>query len=69
MTFNIPTDEYVILEIFNLTGQEITKIINGGYSSGKYEVEWNAKAVPGGIYFARLKAGKFVQTYKLLLLK
>ena len=39
------------------------------HSPGHYKVKWNASESPGGIYFCRMKAGKFIETYKMILLK
>jgi len=34
-----------------------------------YELNWNAANLTSGVYFYRLKAGSFVQTRKMILLK
>ncbi|MCW9096714.1 MAG: T9SS type A sorting domain-containing protein, partial [Ignavibacteriaceae bacterium] len=36
---------------------------------GTYEVEFNASALPSGIYFYELKTGSFAQTKKMILMK
>jgi hypothetical protein len=36
---------------------------------GEFTVQWDASAMPSGVYFCRLSAGSFVQTKKLMLLK
>ncbi|MEJ2507848.1 MAG: T9SS type A sorting domain-containing protein [Ignavibacteriaceae bacterium] len=43
--------------------------MNEEKSAGNYEVEFDANNLPSGIYFCRLKAGSYIQTKKLLLLK
>ena len=37
--------------------------------AGTYKVEFNASALPSGIYFYRLQAGDFIQTKKMVLMK
>jgi len=38
-------------------------------SVGTYELTWNAASLPSGIYFYQLKAGNFIETKKMILLK
>ena len=66
--FRIAEFGFVSLKVYVL-GEEITTIINEEKSAGNYEVEFDANNLPSGIYFCRLKAGSYIQTKKLLLLK
>lgn len=72
--FSIPTTEFVSLEIFNVQGQKIRTLLNGIITNGLHVVKWDGKNefgqnVTGGLYIYRLKAGSFVQTKKMLLIK
>jgi uncharacterized delta-60 repeat protein len=57
------------LVVFDILGQKISTLINENKQHGTYEVEFNAANLPGGIYFYKLSAGKFIETKKMLLLK
>jgi hypothetical protein len=59
----------VFLEIHDAAGKKITTLINESLSAGTYEAAWDASGYPSGVYFYTLKAGKFTQTKKLILLK
>ena len=59
----------VTITIFGALGNEIKTLVNENKSSGIYEVEFNAEDLPSGVYFYQLKAGEFIQTKKMLLLK
>lgn len=57
------------LRIFNSLGKEVFVLVNESQNAGNYEVEWNASALPSGIYFYRLTAGEFTETKKMTLIK
>jgi hypothetical protein len=63
----------VTLKVYDVLGNEIATLVNEEKQAGKYEIEfipgsgiWN---LASGIYFYQLKAGSFIQTKKMLLLK
>ncbi|MCH7954126.1 MAG: T9SS type A sorting domain-containing protein, partial [Candidatus Marinimicrobia bacterium] len=57
------------IDIYNLLGQKVTRLIDKVMVSGVHTANWDASNVSSGIYFYRLQAGDFVQTRKMLLLK
>jgi hypothetical protein len=59
----------VQLKIYDLLGREVTKLVDEEKSPGNYEVKFNASGLPSGVYFYNLRAGDFVQTRKMLLVK
>jgi hypothetical protein len=67
--YALPNACKVILNIYNFLGQEVAKLIDENKLAGKYEVQWNASKLPSGVYVARLQAGDYVTTRKLVLLK
>lgn len=74
ITFEIPKNEFVQLDIFNNIGQKVRTLVNRNYSAGAHEVVWdgrnnNGLEVPAGIYYYRIKAGDFQQSQKMLLIK
>ena len=44
-------------------------LVNEQKSPGSYTVEWNAGGLASGVYFYTLKAGNFIETKKMLLVK
>ena len=60
---------YVTLKAYNVLGQEVATLVNEEMKPGSYEVTWDAREYPSGVYFYRLQAGDFVQTKKLVLLR
>ena len=67
--YSIPQSSQVILKIFNTLGEEIATLVNEYKPAGRYEIEFNAAALPSGVYFYQLKAGSFLQTRKMILIK
>lgn len=60
---------HVTLNIYDVLGNEIGALINKEKPAGSYEVEFDATGLPSGIYFYQLKAGNFVETKKMVLLR
>ncbi len=54
---------------FYIQAQEVATLVNEEKPTGSYEVEFNTIDLPSGIYIYKLKAGKFVETKKMILLK
>jgi hypothetical protein len=50
-------------------GKEVATLMEGYYSAGEYQVEFDASGLPSGIYFAKLQADNSIQVQKLLLVK
>jgi len=59
----------VQLMLYDILGREVEVLINEEQVSGYYKVNFNAGKLASGIYFYRLKAGDFVETKKMLLIK
>ena len=67
--YHLPTTSYVELKVYDVLGSEVVNLISEEQHSGMYEVEFNATGLPSGFYFYQLKAGDFVQTNKMILMK
>lgn len=72
--YNVPTRAHVTIEIYNVLGQHLTTLVDETKSAGKYKTEWNGtdgagRAVSTGVYLYRFRAGDFVETKKMLLIK
>jgi hypothetical protein len=69
ISFSIPQSQDVELKVFDLLGNEVATLINEYKQAGEHKVEFDGGKLTSGIYFYRLKAGGFIQTKKLILLK
>ena len=67
--FRIANFGSVSLKVFNLLGQEVATLVSEERSAGNYSVQWDASALPSGLYFYQLESGAFIDTKKLILLR
>ena len=67
--FDIPEAVNVELTIYNTRGQVVMRPVAERLAPGYYHVVINGKYMSSGMYFYRMRAGKFIQTKKLILLK
>jgi photosystem II stability/assembly factor-like uncharacterized protein len=73
IVYKLPVSSFVTLQVYDLLGREVIKLVDEVKSAGIYEVEFNASSanveLPSGIYLYRIKAGNFTETRKMLLLR
>ena len=67
--YDIPANSFVKLIVYDITGKEVTTLINETMPAGKYEAVWNGKEYASGVYFARLEAGTYKHIIKMLMVK
>ncbi|MCZ7614790.1 MAG: T9SS type A sorting domain-containing protein [Ignavibacteriaceae bacterium] len=61
--------QFVSLKIYDVLGNEVATLLNEHTPSGSYEVEFGASNLPSGTYFYQLRAGSFIETKKMIVLK
>jgi hypothetical protein len=69
ISYSILQEGLATLKVYNLLGEEVAEIVNDTKQTGNYEVSFDATGLPSGIYFYRLRAGDFIKTKKMILLK
>ena len=67
--YSLDYDQHVLLQVFNMNGQLIHTLLNGRVTSGKHNIQWNARNHPTGIYFIKMTSKKYTQNQKILYLK
>jgi parallel beta-helix repeat protein len=67
--YAIPKTVNVELKVFDILGREVKTLVNETKNAGYYEVQFNASNFASGVYFYRLRAGDYIKTGKMLLLK
>lgn len=59
----------VTLDVYNLLGEHVTTLVNETQSAGRYEISFDGSNLSSGTYIYRFKAGDFVETKSMILLK
>jgi hypothetical protein len=67
--FRISNFGFVSLKIYDILGREVATLVNEEKPADEYEVEFSAAKLTSGIYFYQLKAGNYLETKKMVLLK
>ncbi|MCZ7614786.1 MAG: T9SS type A sorting domain-containing protein [Ignavibacteriaceae bacterium] len=69
ISYRLPVSSDVTLKVYDILGKEVVTLVDEYKPAGKYEVEFNASSLPSGTYFYQLRAGSFIETKKMSLLK
>jgi len=70
ISWQSPISSWQSIKLYDAIGREIETIAEGFYEPGNHSKYYIANAtLPSGIYFYQLKAGNFVQTKKMMLIK
>jgi hypothetical protein len=67
--FELPHTSRVSLKVYNLLGQEVTTLVDDEMQAGTYEAQFNASSLSSGMYVYRLRAGDYVATKRMILMK
>jgi M6 family metalloprotease-like protein len=74
--YQTPFQSHITLEIIDIKGRLITRLVNKIHSPGAYDIHWNAGGYSSGIYFLqyilmgdKLPASQRIQNEKIVLLK
>jgi hypothetical protein len=77
--YQLPVSGNVLLKVYDVLGNEVATLVNGQVEAGKHKIDYDASGLKSGVYFYKLvvsalqskdgKAGEFVDTKKMILLK
>jgi hypothetical protein len=71
ISYQIPIGSHVTLKVFDVLGKEVATLVDEFKPAGSYNSQFSISnyQLSSEVYFYQLKAGQFVSTKKLLLLK
>jgi len=67
--YQVPSFGFVTLKVYDLLGREITTLTSEQLPAGEYERSFDASNLPSGIYFYQLRAGSFIETKKMVMVR
>ena len=72
--FALHEDAKVAINVYNIKGEKVRTLVNGELEAAYHSILWNGaddngKTAASGVYFYKMKAGKFVSTKKMILMK
>jgi hypothetical protein len=65
----VPERAQVTLAMFNISGRKVRTLFDGDLDPGEHDIAVSSDGLPGGVYFARMAAGDFAQTRRVVFLK
>jgi spore coat protein U-like protein len=69
ITYAVPRPGQVKLQVFNQLGQQVATLVNEYKASGRYQIDFNSKDLPSGLYYYRLETAGFSKTIKMIVMK
>ena len=69
LRYSIPDVSFTSLKIYDAISNEVAVLVNELKSAGTYEIKFDASNLTSGIYFYQIKAGSFIETKKMVLLR
>jgi C1A family cysteine protease len=75
ISYQLAAYSHITLSVFDITGREVTILVNQNQSAGSYQIKFNGSGLPSGMYIYRLSAKSStgeencLETKKMILLK
>ncbi len=69
ISFNLPSQSRVKLEIFNIKGQKVDTLLDQPMDAGCHRIEWSPQGLSSGVYLSRLTTNDGQSFRKMLLLE
>ena len=73
ISWQAPVSGWQTLKVYDVLGNEVATLVDEYRNAGSYEVEFKSTAgsrqLANGVYFYQLKAGDYLETKKMILLK
>lgn len=71
ISYQLPKPAFVNLSVYNITGNLVETLVNEYKKAGYFSVTWNVpqSGIASGLYFYRIRAGKYSDIKKCIILK
>jgi photosystem II stability/assembly factor-like uncharacterized protein len=69
INYSIGKEGYTKITVYNILGSRADVLVDENKSAGSHSVQFNASALPSGVYFYKLESGGYSDIKKLILMK
>jgi len=67
--FDMPKQGLVKLKVYDISGREVSTLVNSNLSAGSYNYDFDASNLSSGVYFYKLETPDFTSIRKMILVK
>jgi len=67
--YELPVSSHVTLTVYNALGRPVATLVRGWQQTGSYRVTFDGMGAVSGLYFYRLRAGRFSDSGRMILLR
>ncbi len=67
--YEVAKESRIRLKLYDITGTEITTLVDEVNPAGEYRASFDASGLPSGVYIYRIEADKFNESKKLILIR
>ena len=69
IAFTLPKSQQVTIQIYDESGRLVKEVVNGVQAAGTHTVSFAPEELQPGVYLYQMRAGDFVKTRRMLILK
>lgn len=69
ISWQSPEGSWQILKVYDVLGNEVATLVDEYRNAGNYEINFDASKLSSGVYYYQLRAGDFISTKKMILVK
>jgi hypothetical protein len=69
ISWQSPVSGWQTLKVYDILGKEIATLVDEEKSAGGYEIIFDGKNMPSGVYIYRLTSGNYIESKKMLIVK
>ncbi|MFA7287829.1 MAG: T9SS type A sorting domain-containing protein [Melioribacteraceae bacterium] len=67
--YSIPEATQLEIKVYDLIGKEVAELVNRFQLDGNYEIRFNGRNLPSGVYIYAIKTGRYFESKKMMLIK
>jgi hypothetical protein len=67
--YTVPKAGHVMLEVYDITGQQVNMLVNEAHTAGQHHITFDAKDLASGVYIIHMKSGRFNAYKRMTLVK